>query len=133
MRRALAVFVLAFALFGLAACGSSKPATAPPPPAPTDLRGQTDVQIEASGNQFHPSSIIIDEGTKVTWRNADAVAHNVKKSADAVDFGAPFGIDSDKFLPGKTDSFTFTKPGNYAYQCTIHAGMTGNIEVRAKG
>jgi plastocyanin len=133
VKRALTIFAVAFALLGLAACGSSKPATAPTPPPPTDLRGQTAVQIDASGNQWHPSSIIVDAGTKVTWRNADSVAHNVKKSADAVDFGAPFGVDSDKFGPGKTYSFTFAKPGNYAYQCTIHAGMTGNVEVRAKG
>ena len=132
MRRALAALVLAFALLGLAACGSSSSNTPAAPPTPTDLRGQTTVDVQASSNEFHPQSIIIDAGTKVTWHNGDAVAHNVKKSADAVDFGAPFGIDSDKFLPGKTYSFTFTKPGNYAYQCTIHAGMTGNVEVRAK-
>jgi plastocyanin len=132
MRRAFAVLVFAAALLGVAACGSSKPTTPAAPPPPTDLRGRTAVQIDATGNQFHPSSIIIDAGTKVTWRNADAVAHNVKKSADVADFGAPFGIDSDKFGPGRTYSFTFTKPGTYAYQCTIHAGMTGEVEVRAK-
>jgi plastocyanin len=131
MRRTAAVFVLAAALLGLAACGSSKPATTAPP-APTDLRGKTAVEIEATGDQWHPASIIVDEGTKVTWHNADAVAHNVKKSADAVDFGAKFGIDSDQFGPGKTYSFTFTKPGTYAYQCTIHAAMTGTVDVRAK-
>jgi plastocyanin len=133
MRRTAGFLLLAFALLGLAACGSSsKPATPPPPPPPTDLRGKTAVEIDASGNQFSPPSIIIDEGTKVTWRNTDPTAHNVKKSADAVDFGAPFGVDSDKFGPGKTYSFTFAKPGTYAYQCTIHAGMTGTVEVRAK-
>lgn len=132
MRRVAVVFVVMAALLGLAACGSSsKPKTEAPPP-PTDLRGKTAVDVVATGNQFQPPSIIIDAGTKVTWRNGDAVAHNVKKSADAVDFGAPFGIDSDKFGPGKTYSFTFTKPGTYLYQCTIHAGMTGQVEVRAK-
>jgi len=132
MRRALAVLVLAFALVGLAACGSSSSNAPAAPPTPTDLRGQTTVDVQASSNEFHPQSIIIDAGTKVTWHNGDAVAHNVKKSADAVDFGAPFGVESDKFGPGKTYSFTFTKPGTYPYECTIHAGMTGTVEVRAK-
>ena len=131
MRRALAVLVVLTAVLGLAACGSSKPKTEAPPP-PTDMRGKTEVEIPANGNQFHPASIIIDAGTKVTWRNADAVAHNVKKTADAVDFGAPFGVNSDEFGPGKTYSFTFTKPGTYFYECTIHAGMKGQVEVRAK-
>jgi plastocyanin len=132
MKHAAGLLLLTAALLGLTACGSSGSKTPAAPPPPTDLRGQTAVAIDASSNQFHPRSIIIDAGTKVTWRNADAVAHNVKKSADVADFGAPFGVDSDKFGPGKTYSFTFTKPGTYAYQCTIHADMTGQIEVRAK-
>lgn len=132
MRRALAVLVVATALLGVAACGSSKSNTQATPPAPTDLRGRTAVEIQASSNQWHPSSILVDTGTKVTWRNGDGIAHNVKKSADAVDFGAPFGVESENFGPGKTYSFTFTKPGTYPYECTIHAGMTGTVEVRAK-
>jgi len=132
MRRALAVLVFAVALIGLTACGSSKSNTPAAPPPPTDLRGQTAVEVQANSNQWHPQSIIIDEGTKVTWHNGDAVAHNVKKSADAADFGAPFGVDSGSFGPGRSYSFTFTKPGTYQYECTIHAGMTGTVEVRAK-
>lgn len=130
MRRALAVLVVLTAVLGLAACGSSKPKTEAPPP-PTDMRGKTEVEIPANGNQFHPASIIIDAGTKVTWRNADAVAHNVKKTADAVDFGAPFGVDSDKFGPGATYVFTFKKVGNYTYTCTIHSLMNGSVKVVA--
>jgi plastocyanin len=132
MKRALATLVFVVALPGLAACGSSSKAASPSTAAPTDLRGKTAVEIDASSNQFNPASIIIDAGTKVTWRNGDSVAHNVKKSADAVDFGAPFGVDLDAFGPGKTYSFTFTKPGMYAYQCTVHSLMTGSVDVRAK-
>jgi plastocyanin len=132
MRRIALLLLLTGVLFALVGCGSSKSNTPAAPPPPTDLRGQTAVQINATGNQFHPSSIIVDVGTKVTWHNADAVAHNVKKSADAVDFGKPFGVDSDKFGPGQSYSFTFTKPGMYLYQCTIHAAMTGSVDVRTK-
>jgi len=132
MRRALATFVLVIALPGLAACGSSSKPASSPTTTPTDLRGKTAVEIDAKSNQFTPASIIIDAGTKVTWTNSDSVSHNVKKSADAVDFGAPFGVDLDAFGQGKSYSFTFTKAGMYAYQCTVHSLMTGSVDVRAK-
>ena len=99
------------------------------PPAPTDLRGKPTVDIDAKNNQFSPVDVIVTVGTKVTWHNTDAVTHNIKKSADALDFGAPFGTDS--FNPGQTYSFTFTKAGTFPYACTIHAAMTGKVEVVA--
>ncbi len=111
----------------LAACGGSSSAKTPPTTVPTDLRGKAAVEIDAKGNQFTPAAIIVDAGTKVTWRNTDPVLHNVKKAADAVDFGAAFGTDS--LAPGGSYSFTFTKVGTFPYECTIHAGMTGKVEV----
>jgi plastocyanin len=126
VRRVLLLLVLAGAL--LAACGSSsKPAAAP---APTDMRGKTAVEIDAKSNQWTPNDIIVDVGTKVTWRNTDPILHNIKKSADALDFGGTFGLNS--LSPGATYSFTFTKVGTFPYACTIHAGMTGKIEVMGK-
>jgi plastocyanin len=131
MRRLLVAIALAGTLVvGLTACGSSSKGAAAPPAAPTDLRGQTAVDIDATGNQFSPADIVIDAGTKVTWHNKDAVTHNIKKSADAVDFGGNFGTDS--FGPTKTYSFTFTKPGTFTYTCTIHTLMNGTITVDAK-
>jgi plastocyanin len=128
MRRVLLTVVIAAAL--LAACGSSGSSKPAAEPTPTNLQGKTAVEIDAKSNQFTPNDIIVDVGTKVTWRNTDPILHNIKKSADAIDFGAKFGLDS--FSPGATYSFTFTKPGTFPYICTIHAGMTGRIEVRAK-
>lgn len=128
MSRVITVVALVTcALLGVAACGgSSKPKVAP---APTDLRGKATVEIDAKNNQWSPNDVIVTVGTKVTWHNLDAVTHNVKKSSDSVDFGAKFGTDS--FAPGQTYSFTFAKAGAYPYACTIHAAMTGKIEVVA--
>jgi plastocyanin len=113
------------------ACGSSKPKTTPIP-APVDARGKTTLEIDANQNQFTPASVIVDAGTKITWKNTDTVAHDVKKSADALDFGAPFGVDASKFGPGMSYSFTFDKAGTYLYTCTIHTLMNGKVEVVAK-
>jgi plastocyanin len=129
-RRAAAVLVAGLMMFATA-CGSSKPKTTPVP-APVDDRGKTTVEIDANQNQFTPASVIVDAGTKITWKNTDSVAHDVKKSADAVDFGAPFGVQASQFGPGTSYSFTFTKPGTYFYTCTIHTLMNGKVQVVAK-
>jgi plastocyanin len=132
MTRALAVGVFVVcALTGVVACGSSKHKVTPPPP-PTDLRGHAKVEIDAKANLFTPAAVIVDVGTKVTWRNNDSVAHNVEKSADALDFGGAFGADASLFGPGRTYAFTFVRPGTYFYTCTIHTLMSGKVEVVAK-
>jgi plastocyanin len=118
------------ALLGGAACSSSK-AKVTPPAAPTDARGKTAFTIDARGNQFSPAAVIVDVGTTVTWRNDDAVAHDVKKAADALDFGGTFGVDASRFGPGQTYSFTFEKAGMFPYTCTIHTLMSGQVEVVA--
>ena len=119
------------ALFGATACGSSKAKVTPPAP-PTDARGQKTFTIEARGNVFTPLAVIVDVGTTVTWHNADAVAHDVKKAADAANFGGTFGADASKFGPGQSYSFTFKKAGTFAYTCTIHTFMSGTVQVVAK-
>ena len=131
MRRTLAIAALAACVVsGVSACGSSKKAT--PPPPPTDLRGRATVEIDARANQFTPAGVIVDVGTKVTWRNTDTVAHNVEKSADTLNFGAPFGVDAGAFNPGASYSFTFTTAGTFPYTCTIHTLMNGTVQVVAK-
>jgi plastocyanin len=132
MRRAVVVAVLAVcSLTGVAACSSSKPKVTPPPP-PTDMRGHAAVEIDAKSNQFTPAAVIVDVGTKITWRNDDTVAHNVEKSADGLDFGGAFGADASAFNPGESYSFTFTKAGTFPYTCTIHTLMNGTVQVVAK-
>jgi plastocyanin len=126
---ALAVF-LACALSGAASCESTHKIT--PVLPPIDLRGRKHVEIDAAQNQFTPAAVIVDVGTKVTWTNKDSVAHNVEKSADALDFGAKFGADASVFGPGQSYSFTFTKAGTFFYTCTIHTLMSGKVLVVAK-
>ena len=120
------VVVLALALV---ACGSSSKSKTPAEPAPVDMRGQTHVNVDAENNQFTPKHIIVSPGATVTWTNKDQVAHDVKKTADAVDFGGTFGVDVAKFGPGATYSFEFTKAGNFPYTCTIHGLMLGSVQV----
>jgi plastocyanin len=130
MKRAAAVALLVILAAG---CGSSsKPASTPIEQPPLDLRNQTRVDINAADNLFDPVTIEITAGTTVTWHNTDNVAHDVSKSVDGQDFGAPFGVRVPQFGPGATYSFRFAKPGLYFYTCTIHTGMNGKIQVDAR-
>ncbi len=130
MRRSVGVALLgALALTGLAACSSSS-AKPTPAAAPTNLRGHATVEIDARNFLFTPADVVVDVGTLVTWHNTDTVVHNVKKSADALDFGGTFG--TDVLNPGASYTFTFSKVGTFPYTCTIHAGMTGKVEVVEK-
>jgi plastocyanin len=131
MKRTLVLLLLVFSAVALlGACGGGDDSSSDTPPAPIDMRGKTEVEIVAKGgNQFTPNNIVVDQGTDVKWQNQDTIAHNVKKSADAVDFGGEFGVEAGQFGPGDTYSFTFDKAGQYQYTCTIHAGMSGSINV----
>ena len=128
--------VVALLVLASAGCsGSSNSSKQPQTPAqapPVDWRGQKAVSVDVTDNMFTPPNIVVSPGTKVTWTNHGSSVHNIQKAADAIDFGAPFGVGISDFGPGKSYSFTFTKIGNlYAYTCTIHTGMTGHVDVEA--
>ena len=55
------------------------------------------------------------------WTNKDSVQHT--GTADDGSF------DSGKLASGSTFSQTFSKPGTYAYHCTIHSSMKATITV----
>ena len=128
MTRLRAALCLVVCLLGGAACGGSTGGT-PPQQAVVDWRGRTRVDVDATSNQFLPTQIVVNPGTTVTLHNRDAITHNIRPASGAVDFGGVFGADSGAFGPGTTYAFTFTKLGDFAYTCTIHPGMIGDVRV----
>jgi plastocyanin len=70
---------------------------------------------------FGPSAVTVKPGTTVHWANRDSEAHTVTSDTGA--FSSPV------LQPNAGYSFTFTKPGTYAYHCTIHPFMTGTVVV----
>ncbi|MFF4688030.1 cupredoxin family copper-binding protein [Streptomyces sp. NPDC001307] len=72
---------------------------------------------------FSPATLKIKAGTTVTWTNQDTDAHTVTSSGS----GGP--LRSPTLATHGTYTYTFTKPGSYAYVCTIHPFMTGTVEV----
>jgi plastocyanin len=73
---------------------------------------------------FEPKELDIAVGTTVTWQNADDVPHTATSKDDPQVFDSGALDTDDKF------SFTFSKPGKYAYYCKVHPHMTGVVVVK---
>jgi len=85
---------------------------------------QAEVAVKIENFAFIPKELDIAAGTTVTWQNADDVPHTATSKDDPQVFDSgPLDTD-DKF------SFTFSKPGKYAYYCKVHPHMTGVVVVK---
>ena len=73
------------------------------------------------GASFDPDAVHIAANGSVTWTNNSGQTHNVTFAAA--------GIPTIPAHSSGSSSRTFTTAGNYAYQCTLHAGMTGTVIV----
>jgi len=71
---------------------------------------------------FAPQVIVVAPGTTVTWTNADEDPHTVVATDKSFHSAA---MDTDESY-----SFTFTRPGEYAYFCSLHPHMTGKVIVK---
>ncbi|GII32366.1 hypothetical protein Pmi06nite_58080 [Planotetraspora mira] len=70
---------------------------------------------------FAPAAVTVRVGTTVTWTNTDEEPHTVSATSGPFHSGA--------LINGATYRYTFTKPGQYQYLCTIHPFMHGNVVV----
>lgn len=114
MRTALFVALVT----AVAACTYERPTAPPPPPA-------TGVVQATPAIAFQPQRVAVRVNGTITWEFG-AVPHNV---AFAVTAGRPADI------PGLNTSTsiarTFTAPGTFPYECTLHPGMRGTVVVTA--
>ncbi|MBI4216160.1 MAG: cupredoxin domain-containing protein [Chloroflexi bacterium] len=120
MRRAHLLYLgIATILLG-AAC-------AQPAPAPTSSGSEQ--ALEMRNFAFAPASLTVKVGTVLVWTNRDSVSHTVTLSS------VPTGVaslDSGSLGPGQTFRLTASQVGRYAYHCSIHPSMTGEIVVVAE-
>ena len=115
LARPVAVVAVAAAIaLAAAGCASSdEPSDAPAGQA------QRTSEVTAKDIRFNPARIEVPAGTTVTWRFADnGVPHDVV--AD--------GFRSERMSSG-TFTHTFAEAGIYAYNCSLHQGMTGEVAV----
>lgn len=72
---------------------------------------------------FKSPASTVKPGTTVIWTNSDDIPHTVV---------AKDGSFKSKVLDsGDRFSYTFAKPGQFGYFCSIHPHMTGTIIVKA--
>lgn len=121
----------ALAAVMLTACGGgtsgdttpTQPAPPAPAPAPTPTpSAAVTVVASASANTFAPIEALITRGGVVTW-NFGARTHNVVFSTA----GAPANVPNTQNADAAR---TFPTAGTYAYDCTLHTGMSGTVVVR---
>jgi plastocyanin len=108
LRPALAVLVALL----IAACSG---AAAPAAPVATN---QVDLP---RSYRFAPEDITVQAGSKVTWTNDDNFTHSVR----LLDSG-----EVQMMKPGESVSLTFTTPGLFRYDCSLHPkDMHGSVLV----
>jgi plastocyanin len=117
-RRRFALAALVTTALLAAGCGSdSGGGSAKPLPA--------DGTIGMKSLHFKPDHVQVKVGQTVTWKNEESVPHDVK-----ADSGASFA--SKTFGKEGTYAFTPAKAGTIEYECTLHPGMDGTLDVVAK-
>jgi plastocyanin len=74
---------------------------------------------------FKPDHVQATVGQPITWRNDESIPHDVKATGGA-------GFASKTFGKAGTFAWTPTTAGTVKYECTLHPGMDGTIDVVAK-
>ena len=94
--------------------------------APSAQAASTKPTVTIKTFRFRPASLEVPAGTKVVWKNTDAIEHTVT-SED----GAPAELDGVLSGAGKKYAVTLTEPGTYEYFCSRHNSMRGTVIVEA--
>ena len=68
------------------------------------------------------NDLMVELGTTVTWTNNDPSMPHTVTAVDG-------SFDSGQLSAGQTFSFTFDKPGEFEYFCTLHPWMRAKVEV----
>lgn len=79
------------------------------------------VEVTIDNFSFQPDKLAVKAGTTIVFRNRDDIPHVVAEAGGAFHSEA---LDTDD-----TFSYTFDRPGQFSYFCSLHPKMTGKIIV----
>ena len=121
--RPLVLAVTALLFVGVvSACGSSSSSRGASPSTTTAAAASGPQKVMIQGFAFHPSTLTVKVGTKVTFTNEDTVVHTATTTGSKT-------INSGNLAKGQSYTVTFSKAGTYSYICEIHQYMKGTITV----
>jgi plastocyanin len=134
----IAYFLLAIAstclviLFSLSSCSPNHRATTSQPMAmkeqpkqqPQASQTTADATVKIRNFKFEPAHLAIAVGKTVQFVNLDEEPHTATATDGTFNSKA---LDTDQ-----TWNYTATKPGTYAYICSIHPFMKGTLTVTPK-
>jgi plastocyanin len=128
LRAALPLAVTGLMVTGLTACGGGGDDGGSPPPTEVVGTAPRD-SVFMPGNSFSPFSLSVKVGQSVAWvfpRDAHNVIFPKGAGGQTVPPGAPADI-----LPTTNRVVTrrFDAAGTFPYDCTLHAGMKGEVVV----
>jgi plastocyanin len=123
--RTTRIIISVLLLLGVTACTdnddpAASTSTTSDPSTTTDADDIGAVVIQVRDNSFSPDATEVGVSETVTWDFSTA-----DRPHDVV-FDAERG---SAILDGGTWSTSFDEPGTYAYECTLHSGMTGQLTV----
>jgi plastocyanin len=75
--------------------------------------------VDISHFAFHPPTLRIKRGGKVTFTNSQNVTHTASSGS----------FDTKGIAPGNSVTVKFSRRGTFAYHCKIHPFMKGKIVV----
>lgn len=118
-KRSMLCVLIVLLTIGISGCGSNN-------------RGTVSPQVEAPALQVLITetscpTVEVAIGEQVVWSNMGAEAH-VVQSEPAADGSRLFS--SGELQVGDTFTFTFTKAGEYVYQCTPDGRAKGSVIVK---
>ena len=87
-----------------------------------DQSSAANAEVKIDNFSFGPQTLTVPVGSTVTWTNRDDIPHT-SVSTDGL-FKSKVMDTDEKF------SYTFAKAGTYAYYCSIHPKMTGQVVVK---
>jgi plastocyanin len=117
--------VIAATAMLLAGCGGASNATTPSQPSGGSSKpasGGSSNAVTISNFKFTPATITVKQGARVTVTNDDSTAHTA-----TADDGHSF--DTGSLDQGASQTISVSKPGSYAYHCSIHPFMKATLVV----
>ena len=79
--------------------------------------------VSIDGFKFGPTKLVVDKNVPVLWTNADDSPHQVTVTTGTVTRSAVLS-------KGARHTQSFATSGVYDYNCALHPGMKGQIEVK---